>query len=88
MAEYDNSHSVIIFKNERKTEDWHGDYQGTWTGENGEEYYATGHIKEGKNGKYLRIKRGKLKQAKPGQSAPQKKPQSMYEDPLSDDIPF
>jgi len=93
MADYDNSHTVILFKNKRKTEDWHAEYEGTWTGESGEEFYATCKIKEGKGGKkFMLVKRGKPKAAKQGQSAPQSKPQSkpqsLYDDPLSDEIPF
>lgn len=91
MAEYDNSNSVILFKNERKTEDWHAEYEGTWTGENGEEFYATCKIKEGKGGKkFMLVKRWKLKAHKDGHTkqAPQSKPQSLYDDPLNDEIPF
>jgi hypothetical protein len=89
MADYDNSHSVILFKNERKTEDWHAEYEGTWTGDNGEEFYATCKIKEGKKGKFLLVKRGKLKTKGPTAGTSVGKPaQSLYDDPLSDDIPF
>jgi len=88
MAEYDNSNSVILFKNKRKTEDWHAEYEGTWTGENGEEFWATCKIKEGKNGeKFMVVKRGKVKTKGPS-SGGGGKPQSLYEDPISDEIPF
>jgi hypothetical protein len=64
MTEYDNKNSVILFKvpEEKRKEDWHAEYEGTWTDDDGAEYWATCKIKEGNKGKSLLVKRGKPRQ--------------------------
>jgi hypothetical protein len=46
--------SGILFKNDRKTSANHPDYKGTATLD-GEEFYISGWIKQGRNGKFLSL---------------------------------
>ena len=82
MSNYDNTNTVILFRNERKETEKHPDYTGTWTGEDGEEYYASCWINESKNGKkFFKVSRGKTKEREAIQSEPKR-------EPVNDDIPF
>jgi len=72
----------LIYKNERKTEDWHADYSGTLTIE-GKEYFISLTIKQGQRGKFMAAK------VKPKDGAiakPVKK--VVLDDDLDDGIPW
>lgn len=74
----------ILFKNDRKSEDRHPDYTGTWIDDGGQECYLDAWKNESKNGKaYLKLRVGKPKQQ---ESAPKQayKPQKYQET----DVPF
>jgi hypothetical protein len=55
---YDNTNSVVIFKNNKKEKDTHPDYRGTVNVE-GKEYEISLWIKDGKAGKFFS---GKIKE--------------------------
>ena len=101
MAEYDNTNTGIISKNDRKELDTHPDIKGQ-ININGEEYWLSGWLKERKDGtgKFYSLK-ATPKHAKPvtaaGQSYGQasggfeKKAENKWEAGLSDlndEIPF
>lgn len=54
MAEYDNELRGVLFKNTRKTTDKHPDYNGSATID-GEDYWLSAWIKEGKSGKFMSL---------------------------------
>lgn len=85
--------SGVLFKNNRKKEEKHPDYTGTWVDEQGVERYLDGYINESKNGnRYIKLRVGKPKvaaqqqeqQQRPAYHAPAK---SGFED-MENDIPF
>lgn len=82
----------VLFKNDRKTEERHPDYTGTWVDESGSECYLDAWKNESKGGKsYLRLRKGKPKmqaQGSPASDAPAKQPAPAAAVELDDDIPF
>lgn len=50
MAEYDNRNTFTLFRNTRKEKETHADFNGTFTDENGNEYYLNAWSKTPKNG--------------------------------------
>ena len=50
MAEYNNENRGILFRNDKKTEDRHPDFNGSINA-NGVDYWLSGWIKESKEGK-------------------------------------
>lgn len=46
MADYDNSNTGVLFKNDRKTEEKHPDYTGSFYDANGGEYFCDAWIKK------------------------------------------
>lgn len=84
MAEYDNRNTFTLFRNSRKENERHADFNGTFTDENGVEYYLNAWSKTPKNGgeKFLSgtVKRKDAARA----AAPAPKRQAE----MSDDIPF
>lgn len=86
---YDNRNSFVLFKNDRKEEDKHPDYTGTFTDDQGREYFCDAWIKDGKGGKKFMSGRVKLKtggaQRQKAQPAPT--PPS-GQDAEPDSIPF
>lgn len=84
MAEYDNRLRFTLFRNKKKTSPNHADFNGTFTDEDGREYYMDAWSKEPKSGgeKFLS---GVVKlKAAAGEvaSAPKKK------EVVGDEIPF
>jgi hypothetical protein len=75
----------LIYKNDRKTEDWHADYNGTLTIE-GKEYFIGLTIKTGQRGKFMAAKI----RPKNGPAASVAKPAQkvVLEDELDDGIPW
>lgn len=52
--EYDNTNRGVLFKNDRKDTDNHPDYKGS-ININGEEFWLSSWIKEGKTGKFMSL---------------------------------
>ena len=52
--EYDNTNRGVLFKNDRKDTDNHPDYKGS-ININGEEFWLSSWLKEGKTGKYMSL---------------------------------
>jgi hypothetical protein len=79
---HDNTNRGVLFKNDRKDTEKHPDYTGK-IDIDGTEYYLSGWIKDGRNGKFMSLSRGKAT----GDAAPQ--PARAVEPPsFDDDIPF
>lgn len=87
--QFDNRNRFVLFKNDRKTEERHPDYTGSFVDENGLEYFCDAWIKKSAKGSYMS---GRMKHKKP------KNEQSMYDeqparrgsikDQIDDEIPF
>lgn len=54
MAEYDNTNTGVLFKNDRKESEKHPDYTGKVNME-GKDMRLAAWIKEGKNGKFMSL---------------------------------
>ena len=52
--EYDNTNRGVLFKNDRKETEKHPDYKGS-ININGEEFWLSSWIKEGKTGKFMSL---------------------------------
>lgn len=50
MPEYDNRSRGVLFKNDRKESDTHPDYKGSYTDEQGREFWLSAWIKKTKAG--------------------------------------
>ena len=87
--QYDNKNRFVLFKNDRKTEDRHPDYTGTFWDESNNEFFCDAWIKKGAKGSFMS---GRIKPKK------QKAEQSIYDDQpirrgsikdqIDDEIPF
>ena len=85
MAEYDNRNTFTLFRNNKKTDEKHADFNGTFTDAEGNEYWLNAWSRTPKNGgeKFLggTVKRKEAKK----ESAPAKQQQRVE---LDDDVPF
>lgn len=87
MADYDNRNTGVLFKNDRKTEDKHPDYTGSFFDADGGDYFCDAWIKKSaKTGGTFLSFRVKPKQAKSA-GKPQVSDRPLA-DALSDEIPF
>lgn len=88
MAEYDNRNRFTLFRNTKKREGKQdADFNGTFTDENGREYWINAWSTTPKNGgdKFLS---GSVRLKESRQEAPRRQPAPQRQDDLSDDIPF
>lgn len=87
MSNYDNSNTGVLFKNDRKTEDKHPDYTGSFYDANGSEYFCDAWIKKSsKSGGTFLSFRVKPKQARK-EAAPQYASRPLSQE-LDDEVPF
>jgi hypothetical protein len=80
MEQRDNS--GVLFTNDKREKESHPNYKGNIRVD-GKDYWISGWIKEGKNGKFM----GLAVSPKEEQTQPQSKPKAKIED-MDSDIPF
>jgi uncharacterized protein (DUF736 family) len=87
MTTYDNKNTFALFKNDRKSEDRHPDYTGTFTDGEGREYFADAWVR--KSGKGVSFMSGRMKPKNKQTGAPIA---GISSDPLdvqlNDEVPF
>lgn len=86
MTDYDNRNTGVLFKNDKKTEDRHPDYTGSFYDGTGADYFCDAWIKRSqKSGNTFLSFRVKPKQAK---QAPPSGSSLPLSDELNDEVPF
>lgn len=85
MADYDNRNTFVLFRNKNKSKPTSPDFSGTFTDDDGREYFFDAWSKEPKGGgeKFLSGKRGNLK-TKQATPAPRRETAQS----LDDEMPF
>jgi len=82
MDNNQRDNSGVLFKNEKREKESHPHYKGNIRVD-GQDYWLSAWIKEGKNGKFM----GLAVSPKDDQPQPQSKPKARIED-MDSDIPF
>jgi hypothetical protein len=77
--EFDNRSRGVLFKNDRKSEEKHPDFTGTYMDADGKEYFVDAWVREGAKGKFFSF-RTKEKQAR--------KEAAGGDGPFDDSMPF
>ncbi|AUG85480.1 ssDNA binding protein [Acinetobacter phage SH-Ab 15497] len=96
--QYDNRNSGALFPNDRKTKQSHPDYKGTMTDADGQEFWISAWVKQGRKGEFLSLAFEK-KEDRPaegprtlGGSTPKPSAPKQNRNPppadLDDDLPF
>jgi len=85
MAEYDNTNRGVLFKNDKKQQDSHADYQGN-INVDGVEYWINAWLKTGKSGVKFMSLSVKPKQQQTQERQPQTPMQGIQD--MDDSIPF
>ena len=83
MVEFDNRNSFVLFRNKSKPKPTSPDFSGTFTDDDGREFFLDAWSKDMKSGdKFLSGKKGNLKtkQSRPATVEPRNE--------MSDDVPF
>jgi hypothetical protein len=83
MDENQRNNSGVLFKSDRKEKPNHPDYRGSIVVD-GNNYWISGWIKEGKNGKFMGLA---VSPKEEQTSQPQSKPKSGFDD-MDSDLPF
>ena len=83
MERQARDNSGVLFKNDKKESEKHPDYKGSMI-VNGEDYWLSAWIKEGKNGKFMGLALSPKDDQPPAKSTP--RPSKQMDE--SDDIPF
>ena len=83
MADYDNTDSGALFKNDRKEKESHPDYRGQLN-VGGVEYWISAWLKTGKKGKFMSLAIQPKDEAPKGKA----KAKSVSDDDFDSDVPF
>lgn len=85
MADYDNRNTGVLFKNDRKEKPTHPDYKGSFTDENGKEFWVSAWVKDGQKGKFFSMAYTP-KEDRPAQTSTIQDAKVVEDD--SDELPF
>lgn len=86
MAQYDNTNSGVLFKNDRRVTEKQPDYTGSLNVE-GKEFFISAWIREGKKGKFMSLAVNE-KDAARYQPKPEAAREPVMTDLDDDDVPF
>lgn len=87
MSNYDNNMSGALFKNNRRQSDRSPEYNGSCE-INGQEFWVSAWVKEGRNGKFFSLAFNPKEQQQPQASAGTQPAQPAQSAPQNDDFDF